>query len=840
MADVKALVAAMTLDEKASLTAGDDLWSTVAIERLGIPKVRVTDGPNGARGANLPGGSDATSVCVPCGSALGATWDVDLVQRVGILLGQETRRRGCHVLLAPTVNIHRSPLAGRNFECYSEDPFLSGMLAAAYIRGVQSQDVATTVKHFVANDAEFERMSMSSVVDERTLREIYLLPFEFAVRDGGSLGVMTSYNRMNGTWCGEDPGLYAILRDEWAFEGFVLSDWYAATSTDSARAGMDLEMPGPGRAMGAALAAAVRAGDLDESVLDAQVSRLLTVFDRVGALDDPGDGTAESVDLPEDRALTREAAAASIVLLKNDDVLPLAGTVRRVAVIGPNADRAVILGGGSASVTPAYRTTPLDALRVALPDAEIVHAPGVGIERSVPTLAIPTEIEYFAGSNIDEATEAVHRSGHASAEFLHMGAPPHVPEPFTARLTGTFTPDSTGPYVFALVQAGRARLSIDSDVVIDGVADPMPRDRNSYFGFGSEERTATVELRAGQPVDVVVEYTSRGTSGVYAVRVGARPEVPRDAMDAALDTARGADVAVVVVGTTSEWESEGFDRRTLQLPGEQDALIERIARVNSNTIVVVNTGAPIEMPWVDSVAAVVQVWFGGQEMANALADVLTGASEPGGRLPTTIPILLEHNPSYGNFPGEHDEVRYGEGLLVGYRWYDTRRLPVRFPFGHGLSYTSFDIGAPTYSTAQFAAGDVIDIDVPVTNTGTRAGSEVVQFYVEPPPGRVVRPRKELKAFAKAHLAPGESTTLRLTLTDRSFAVWDRGSGRRAELKSRLPFADMMAPASTREPGWRIHPGRYVVHVARSSADIVHSVPVDVSVRLDAEEPDGLG
>ena len=261
MADIEGLIDELTLDEKASLTAGEDLWSTVAIERLSIPKIRVTDGPNGARGASLPGDGTNTSVCVPCGSALGATWDVDLLRRVGVLLGQETRRRGCRVLLAPTVNIHRSPLAGRNFECYSEDPLHSGALASAFVQGVQSQGVSTTVKHYVGNDAEFERMSMSSVIDERTLREIYLVPFEMAVRDGGSLGVMTSYNRVNGTWCGESPELFDILRDEWGFEGFVLSDWYAATSTESARAGMDLEMPGPARAFGPRLAEAVRAGN---------------------------------------------------------------------------------------------------------------------------------------------------------------------------------------------------------------------------------------------------------------------------------------------------------------------------------------------------------------------------------------------------------------------------------------------------------------------------------------------------------------------------------------------------------------------------------------------------
>ena len=671
MADVEKLVAELTLEEKAALTAGEDFWSTVAVDRLGIPKVRVTDGPNGARGPSLPREGDATAVCVPCGSALGATWDVALLERIGALLGVETRRRGARVLLAPTVNIHRSPLAGRNFECYSEDPLLSGTLAAAYVRGVQGQGVATTVKHLVANDAEFQRMTMSSVVDERTLREIYLLPFELAIRDGGSLGVMTSYNRLNGTWCGEHGELLSILRDEWGFDGFVISDWFAATSTQSAVAGMDLEMPGPARAFGATLAAAVRAGDVDESVIDAQVGRLLGVFDRLGALDEPTPDGSESIDDPDERALVREAAAAATVLLQNQGALPLTA-VKRIAVVGPNADRAVIMGGGSASVRPAYEISPLSALRSALaPAVEIVHTPE-----------------------------------------------------------------------------------------------------------GDDE------------------------------------------------TVRSADVAIVIAGTSAETESEGFDRPTMALPDGQDSLIERVAAANPRTVVVLNTGAPVAMPWADVVDAIVQIWFGGQEMANALVDVLTGAADPGGRLPTTMPLVLEHNPSFGNFPGEADEVRYGEGLLVGYRWYEARHLPVRFPFGHGLSYTTFEIGPPVLSSPAFTSGEALDVDVTVRNTGARAGSEVVQCYVAPPASRVPRPEKELKGFAKVHLDAGQSQTVRLRLDDRSFAHWDRGNLQRAALKARVA---VLPPSSTepRGAGWRIEPGEYVLHIGRSSADIAHTATVSV-------------
>ena len=730
------------------------------------------------------------------------------------------------------MNIHRSPLAGRNFECYSEDPLHSGALAAAFVRGVQSQDVATTVKHFVGNDAEFERMSMSSVMDERTLREIYLLPFEMAVRDGASLGVMTGYNRLNGRWCGEHDELFAILRDEWGFEGFVLSDWYAATSTESARAGLDLEMPGPARAFGAALADAVRAGELDESLLDGQVRRLLSVFDRLGALGDVGDEAATSVDLPEDRALAREAAASAIVLLQNDGALPIdPAVVQRVAVIGPNADRAVMMGGGSASLTPAYRITLLAALRERLGDGvEVVYEPGVGIDRTVPTLDVPLHAEYFAGVDIGGATEVVHSTDHPKAEVFFLGAPPGVPEPFSLRATGVFDPPTTGPYLFSLVQAGRVRLSVGGRVVIDGMAEPPPRDPNSYFGFGSEEQVAEVALEGGQPVEVLLEYTSEGVNGVYALKVGCRAQIAADAFPRAVAAAANANVAIVVVGTTHEWESEGFDRRTMALPGKQDQLVEQVAAVNPNTVVVVNTGAPVSMPWSDVVNAIVQLWYGGQEMGNALADVVIGAVDPGGRLPTTMPLQLEHNPSFGNFPGEYDEVRYGEGLFVGYRWYEARRLQVRFPFGHGLSFTSFELGEPVLSTNAFQSGGTLEVEVPVTNCGDRAGSEVVQCYVAPVRSKVVRPMKELKGFAKAHLAPGETQSVKLTLTDRSFAHWDRGSGERAALKARLPFAEMMAESSNRPPGWRVTPGDYVLHIGRSSADIAHTIPITVDSR----------
>jgi beta-glucosidase len=832
--DIFLLIAELTLDEKAQLTAGEDLWSTVAIDRLGIPKVRVTDGPNGARGTTLPGQGANPSVCVPCGSALGATWDPALVEEVGAMLGGEARAKGCRVLLAPTVNIHRSPLAGRNFECYSEDPLLSGRLATAYVRGVQSQSVATTVKHFAGNDAEYQRFTMNSVIDERALREIYLVPFELAVREGGTLGVMTGYNRLNGHYCAEHHWLLAeLLRGEWGFEGFVLSDWYAVGSTaGSADAGLDLQMPGPARFFGPPLADAARAGEVDDALIDDQARRLLTVFDRIGALDDPADVPDTSEDRPEHRALARRAAAAAVVLLKNDGVLPLdPAALPSLAVIGPNAARAQIMGGGSANLKPWHRTSPLDALQARLgSQLEIRHAPGADIDQSVAALDVEFAVALYAGPDWQGsvAAEATRRSG----EVLFFGEPaPGVPvEAFSFRATAAYTPTADGPHEISLVQSGRARLLVNGEVVLDGIVGPPPPGPELY-GMGSQAMVATLELSAGKPIDVVVEYSSRHAGAVRGVKVGCRPTPGSQLMDEAVEAAAACDAAIVIVGTNDQWESEGRDRTSLDLPGTQDELVRRVLSANPRTVVVLNTGSPVTTPWAAEAPAVMQAWFGGQEMAEALVDVLTGETDPGGRLPTTFPVRLEHNPSFGNFPGENGQIRYGEGVLVGYRWYEARRLPVAFPFGHGLSYASFRIGEPRVSAEVFRPGETMTVDVPVTNTGSRRGAEVVQCYVAPGSSRLVRPPQELKAFAKVWLDPGETATVTLPLADRSFAYWDPGDPEWPELAPRLASSFPFPPYSNDpkpSPGWRVDPGRYELRVGRSSADIAHTVVITVA------------
>jgi beta-glucosidase len=838
------LVARLSTAEKAALTAGTGMWSSAAIERCGIPALNMTDGPNGARGAALFGAGAATAACIPCGSALGAMWNADLVERLGAMIGEEARTKSCRVLLAPTINLHRSPLGGRNFECYSEDPLVSGRTAAAFIRGVQSRGVAATAKHFVANEAECERYTMNSIVDERTLRELYLVPFEIAVREGGVLAVMTGYNRLNGTYCSEhDWLLRRVLKDEWGFTGMVMTDWFSAGDTlASARSGLDLQMPGPARFFGAALAHAVDNGAVEPALLDDKVRRILGVIDRAHAWEDPAGVKEKSIDLPAHRALAREAACEAAVLLANDGILPLAGgSLASIAAIGPGWSRANLMGGGSAQLRPHYRVAPIETLRQRVGDGVAIrHEPGCSIDRTAPPLGRPHvrtpegapgwALEYFASH--DHSGPVVHRARFDEASLIFFGAPAaEVPEEnFSFRAVAELAVEHSGDHTFTLVQAGRSRVLVDDQLVLDGFASPPPPGVQ-FFAMASEEMSVTVPLEAGRNVRVVVEYSSRESLLLHGAVVGFHPPRPADMMAAAAAAAAASDVAVVLVGTSHEWESEGRDRDSMDLPGDQNALIERVVAANPNTIVVVNAGTPVSMDWAERARAVLWVWLGGQEMAAAIVDLLFGDAEPAGRLPTTMPLQLEHNPSHGNFPGENGEVIYGERLLVGYRWYDTRDLAVRFPFGHGLSYTTFEIGPPRVH-ADASAPLRFHVELEVTNRGSRRGAEVVQCYVAPPHPRLLRPRKELKAYAKVWLDPGQTCTARLELDERAFAYWDPCFRDRADLVEKIgPVGAMLpggAPAVGRtEPGWYVDRGAYELRIARSAADLLYreSIPV---------------
>jgi len=826
LADVKALVDALSLEEKAALTAGEDLFSTRAVARLNIPKVHVTDGPSGARGSGLPGGGGPPSMCIPCGTAIGATWNAATAERLGALVGQEALDRGCRGLLAPTVNLHRSPLAGRNFECYSEDPLLSGRLAAGYVRGVQSKGVFATVKHFVGNDAEFERGTINSVIDERALRELYLLPFEMAVREGGALAIMTAYNRLNGRWLTQQPAfLLDILRDEWGFEGLVMTDWFGVAETStSLAAGLDLEMPGPGRALGPHVVVAVRAGEVVEADLDAAILRLLSGLDQIGVLDVPEPAHDLKAPSTESLRTLRQAAAESTVLLKNEGVLPLSPTsLTRIAVIGPHAIAPSVMGGGSAQVTPYPVTTPLEALSAHCgTDVEIVFERGCEVS-SAPAVVGEAVLrapdgfrgERFAGKEFEEpSVETLELSGLRMVSFGSL-APESVSGDWSMRVAGVVIPEESGTFQLALAQAGSARLFVDGELLLDGFTNPPPRGGSDFFGQVSQDLVADVVFERGEPVELI--------------RVGFRTADQDALLARAVAAASDADVAIVCIGTTGETESEGHDRKDLNLPGRQEELIRRVAAVNDRTVVVVNAGAPIAMAWADDVASVLQCWFGGQEMGGALADVLVGAAEPGGRLPTTIPFRLEHSPSHANFPGENGELRYGEGVFMGYRGYEHSDRSPRFPFGHGLSYTTCEIGEPTLSAATLAPGGSVTVSVSVVNTGSRGGSEVVQAYVAPESTRLARPPKELKAFAKVWLEPGETKTVDLVLDARSFAYWDPGQDDWDQVKSMSPdmFSALTPGAERRPRGWQVDAGRYDVLIGRSSRDIVASCSIEV-------------
>jgi beta-glucosidase len=848
LADVDALLHALTLDEKSLLTAGADPFSLRGVDRLGLPKIRVTDGHAGARAPRPEGTGDdlawevwgivtGRAAYVPCGSAVGATWDPALAEQLGDVIGRDALAGGCRGLLAPTVNLHRALLAGRNFECYSEDPLLSGRLAAGYIRGVQANGVFATVKHLVGNEAEFERDSMSSVIDERSLRELYLLPFELAVKEGGVLAVMTSYNRLNGLWVTEHANLLrTVLREEWGFDGLVMTDWSGVVNAaTSLAAGVDLEMPGPGRALGARVVESIEQGLVDEAELDPAVRRLLTGLDKAGALDGPTRPVSATPPTDEQRALLRTAAAEATVLLKNDGVLPLAPqTLTRIALIGEPALESAMGGGGSSQLIAHRVARPLEALTAALGEGvSVVYERGCAATVAParvggPALPAPDGFttEVFAGSDFDGPP--LFRRRLSRLVFAYLGAfSEGYPEArWCVRVRGTVVPEVTARRRLVLVATAATRVYLNGELVLEGT---RPVAGAPVGSFIQDDRVGVdVELTAGVPAELLVEYTHPG--GPFGmVRLGVRDVESELLLERAVQAARAAEVAVVVVGTDDEWESEGYDRPSFSLPGRQDELVRRVAAANPRTVVVVNAGAPVDLSWADEVAAVLHVWFGGEEMDGAMADVLIGRAEPGGRLPLTIPKRLEHSPSYDNFPGENGELRYGEGLFMGYRGYEHRAIEPRYAFGHGLSYTTFELGEPTLSASELEAGQELTITVPVTNTGARAGSEVVQCYVAPRTTRLARPPKELKAFAKVRLAPGETGQARLLIDGRSFAYWDNGHPDWNGISARVQ-SDISVPATAAgsSRGWRIDPGNYDVLIGTAANRIHHRLTVTLT------------
>jgi beta-glucosidase len=779
---VEHLLAQMTLEEKVSMLAGADAWHTVPVERLGIPAIKVTDGPVGPRGAY--GTMGPTSACFPAGVALAATWNPGLVERVGMALGEEVKAKGAHILLAPTVNIHRSPLAGRNFECYSEDPYLTARMAVAYIRGLQSQGVGACIKHFVCNDSEFERRLISSQVGERPLREIYLAPFWAALREAKPWAVMSAYNKINGTYASENPYLLLeILKDEWGFDGIVMSDWGGTYSPGVAAGGLDLEMPGPARWMGAGVLEAVKAGEIGEDVVDDKVRRLLRVILRSGAFERPGLEPERSVDKPEHRALARQAAAEAVVLLKNDGgLLPLdPEQIKSIAVIGENARWAQALGGGSTRVTPHYVVSPLEGIVNRVGDAvEVGYEIGCLMHRSLPPLDATWlmtpdgarqgfTVHIYDGDDLSGEPVRVASTDRTQINWNSSLLANVPPGRFSARLASELAVPEGGTYLLSLASAALSRLYLDGVVCIDNwsqrPAAPDPWDM--------AEGTAEVELAAGRSYQLEIEYSAQvRTFEWMPLRIGCMPKPSSHSIDDAAALAARSDAAVVFAGLTNQWESEGFDRPDMELPGDQAKLIEQVAAANPNTIVVLNAGSPLNLDWLDKVAAVVQAWYLGQETGNAIADVLFGDVNPAGKLPTTFPKRLQDNPAYLNYPGENGQVLYGEGLFVGYRYYDKKDIAPLFPFGYGLSYTTFAYNNLTLDAATIGPEDEIHVSVNVQNTGACAGQEVVQLYVRDVECSLMRPEKELKAFAKVALDPGETVTATFTLTQEALSFYD--------------------------------------------------------------------
>lgn len=785
--DVDALLASLTLEQKVALMTGHDSWHTSA--QPGVPVLRCSDGPAGVRGTTWNGPASASFPC-------GATFDPDLVEQVGMALGREARSKGAQMLLAPTVNLHRTPIGGRNFECMSEDPTLTAHLAVAYVKGVQSERVAACIKHFVANDTEFERMTISSELDERTLRELYLVPFEAAVRpvdEGGAdvRSMMSSYNRVNGRYVPDSTDLMqTLLRDEWGWDGVVVSDWFAHHDTvASALAGLDLEMPGPTRERGAKLVQAVRDGEVDPSHVDECVRRLLHLFEWCGLFDDVAPGDEITDDADDTRAVIRRAAIEATVLLRNrthDDgapALPLRPAAT-VALIGPNAARGRIQGGGSAQVRANRPVGLLDALQAR--GVEVRHEEGCRIDKRLPGLRGSFDVDYHDVHG-NETRRHVERLTLVWAEGPGDGLDRNH---FGATVRGTFTPDDTGTFTFGVVAVGPATFRVDGELLVDL---STPQTGGALFGNASPEILATAELTAGVPVEIELDVALWHTLQIRGVMIGVTGPERDDTVAMAVDAARDADVAVVVVGTNADWETEGEDRTTMDLPGRQDELVRRVAEANPRTVVVINAGSPVTMPWLDDVAAVMQVWFPGEEMGNALADVLLGEAEPGGRLPMTVPARLADTPAFLSHPGEGGVARYDERQFIGYRWYDAREIEPRFPFGFGLGYTSFELGAASIS-GSIDAG--IEVSVPVTNTGSRDGGTVVQCYVEAPVDGPRRPRRELRGFAKVRAAAGETVTATMWLPERAFAVWDVAAH-----------------------GWVVPAGAYHVLVGSSSRDL---------------------
>lgn len=779
--EIDQLLARLSLDQKVRLISGANVWSTHAEPAIGLHPIVLSDGPAGVRGVTWD--ESDPSICLPCPTAMAATWNETLVARLSELIAAEARRKGVHVVLGPMINLQRTPLAGRHFECFSEDPLLTSRIAVAYIRALQSRGVAACPKHYVGNDSETDRWRVDVRIGDRALRELYLAPFEQVVT-AGAWTVMAAYNSVNGHTMTESPLLTSPLKDEWGFDGVVVSDWLAVrTTARAAAAGTDLAMPGPCDVWGTELVKAVQSGQLSEEVIDDKVRRILRLAVRVGALEEIGGAhlhVVEDATTSDAAELLREAAASAMVLLRNqDNLLPLDRTrLRRLAIIGPNAGTGQIGGGGSAQVLAPYIISPLEGLRSALGDSvDVIYCPGV------------TPLADLTPAPLEQLTNSFNDKLGVHVRFLDVdGNELRVEERATSQLiwfghelTGVaslelqthFHPQRDGQYVLGVTGLGTNRLPgtyrlMVGDAAVEEVLEPS--DDGQLFRSAGP-LICTVTLKGGEPVNVVASFAMRHPLPQVNLTLCAREATPRgDEQHAlAVAAAREADIAIVVVGTGPQDESEGFDRRTLTLPDNQNDLIRAIALANSRTIVVINAGAPVELPWHTDVPAVLLSWFPGQEFGNALADVLLGSREPEGRLPTTWMVREKDVPVMDVIP-KNGRLDYEEGLNVGYR---ARRQPDSAPmyaFGHGLGYTEWRYDS-LYVPDQIAADKATYVKVRLTNTGRRKGREVVQAYATRSGSVIDRPRLWLAGFAPVTAGPGEEVEVRILIEPRAFQHW---------------------------------------------------------------------
>lgn len=780
---------------------------------LNVGSLKTTDGPNGARGEFFTDGTPAA--LFPCGISLAATWNVDLLHEVGSTLAKEAKAKQAQVLLAPTVCLHRSPLGGRNFESFSEDPLLTGKLAAAYINGLQGEGVAATIKHFVANEQETLRMQINSVVEERALRELYLKPFEIAIRDANPWALMSSYNLINGLHADMNPfTLRKVLREEWRYKGAVISDWGGTNSTvESVKAGCDLEMPGPAKLRGKVLKAALDRGDITIQDIDESVERILRLLHRTNRFEAPVDEPGEkTLDTEETRQLIRRAGIEGITLLKNDNkALPLGPEIKKIALIGPNVKRAIAGGGGSASLKPYYNTTPYDSI-AAVSGREILFAQGAQIDKWLPLASnickTPSGqpgvvLEFFKGDKFGDVPLIVQTRAKTDL-FLWDSAPVEVLPAYSFKVKTIIVPETTGEHQFGFQSVGPGRLFINKQLLIDNW---NWTEAGEAMFEASVEVVASIHLNAGVPVEILVESTNETrpagkadapAHGYGGCRIGYRESPTVDFIQEAADIATQADAAIVIVGLDAEWESEGYDRQTMDLPkdGSQDRLVSAIAKANKRTIVVNQSGSPVTMPWVDEVPAILQAWYQGQEAGNALADILFGNETPSGKLPVTFPKRLKDNPAYHNWPGENKRVVYGEGIYIGYKHYERIALDVLFPFGHGLSYTQFQYGDVKISGSVLNGSNSLTVSVSVTNKGQVSGQEIVQLYVRDTKSRLPRPAKELQGFSKLTLNSGETKIASISIDMYSVGYYD-----------------------TSIPGWIAEAGEFEAVIGSSSEDI---------------------